>query len=143
MHRTRTSIALVTAAMCATVLVSNAGAETAAQTSASQTPAAQAAGNLVIVTETTTTWVTPTVTTTVPYQRPTPTSATSPTTTPLKSDTRSILQAFSSRDFSEVSTPAVILFVLSIITALLNAAVRIDPAQVDAVINQVRAQLPF
>lgn len=142
MHRTRTSIALVTAAMCATVLVSNAGAETTAQTSASQTPAAQAAGNLVTVTET----VTSTPTTTVTSLRgitPRPSSSTSPTTTPLKSDTRSILQAFSSRDFSEVSTPAVILFVLSIITALLNAAVRIDPAQVDAVINQVRAQLPF
>lgn len=135
MHRTRTSIALVTAAMCATVLVSNAGAETTAQTSAP-------AGAVVTVTET----VTSTPTTTVTSLRgitPRPSSSTSPTTTPLKSDTRSILQAFSSRDFSEVSTPAVILFVLSIITALLNAAMRIDPAQVDAVINQVRAQLPF
>ncbi|WP_066528828.1 hypothetical protein [Corynebacterium bouchesdurhonense] len=66
-----------------------------------------------------------------------------PTTTGPKSDTKSILQAFSSRDFSDVSTPAVILFVIGIITALLNAAMRIDPAQVDAVINQVRSQLPF
>lgn len=132
MNRTRTSIALATAAMCATVLVSNAGAETSAP--------APATGNIVTVTKTTT--ITPTSTTSVPYQRPTPTSAT-PTTTGPKSDTRSILQAFSSRDFSDVSTPAVILFVISIIAALLNAAMRIDPAQVDAVINQVRSQLPF
>lgn len=136
MNRTRTSIALATAAMCATVLVSNAGAAPTAPTA--QTPA-PAPGNLVTVTVTSTPVTT---TTSIRGITPPPAPAT-PITTGPKSDTKSILQAFSSRDFSDVSTPAVILFVISIITALLNAAMRIDPAQVDAVINQVRSQLPF
>lgn len=142
MNRTRTSIALATAAMCATVLVSNAGAAptapTAPTTPTTQTPA-PAPGNLVTVTVTSTPVTT---TTSIRGITPPPAPAT-PITTGPKSDTKSILQAFSSRDFSDVSTPAVILFVISIITALLNAAMRIDPAQVDAVINQVRSQLPF
>lgn len=143
MNRTRTSIALATAAMCATVLVSNAGAQ---QTNPG--PAAAPVTSTVFTTTTTT----PLVTTTVPH--PTGTATTPATTTEKASDTRSILQAFSSGDFSGVSTAAVITFVIGIITGILNFALQFDPAQVQAMVDQVtapfqatldqvRTQLPF
>ena len=140
MIRTRTAIGLATAAMCATVLVSNADAETETPTA---TATATATG-----TETPTATPTPgsTVTTTV-TTKPTvtvtkSTKTTTPTTTEQKSDTLTILRAFSSGDFSEVSTTGIILFVIGIITALLNMALQMDKEQVDKVLADVRKQLP-
>lgn len=59
-----------------------------------------------------------------------------------KSDTRSILHAFASGDFSEVSTPATITFALGVVTAVLNLALQLDELQVKAVANQFNVQMP-
>lgn len=59
-----------------------------------------------------------------------------------KSDTRSILHAFASGDFSEVSTPATITFALGVVTAVLNLALQLDEQQVKAVANQFNVQMP-
>lgn len=59
-----------------------------------------------------------------------------------KSDTRSILHAFASGDFSEVSTPAIITFALGVVTAVLNLALQLDEQQVKAVANQFNVQMP-
>lgn len=141
MSRTSTSIALVTAAMCATVLVSNAGADTGAGAGAGSgagtggttvTPTTTITPTLV----TTTTTVTPTVT--VTYTTPTETDEPDEP----KTGTLDVLQAFSSGDFSQVSTPAIILFVLGIATGVLNLALQIDPEQVNAMIADARKQFP-
>lgn len=128
--------------MCATVLVSNADAETETPTATAtatatgtETPTATATptpGSTVTTTVTTQ----PTVTVTKSTKTPTP------TTTEQKSDTLTILRAFSSGDFSEVSTTGIILFVIGIITALLNMALQMDKEQVDKVLADVRKQLP-
>lgn len=121
MSRTRTAIAATTAALCATVLVSNAGAE---PTSATAIPT---------VTQTVT--VTPTITSTRGIPLPTE------TTTTTTEDT--IMQAFSSGDFSNVSTTSIILFTLGIITGLLNLAMTYGEDQIQAMVDQARKALPF
>lgn len=122
MSRTRTAIAATTAALCATVLVSNAGAEPT--TTTTQTPT---------VTQTVT--VTPTITSTRGIPLPTE------TTTTTTEDT--IMQAFSSGDFSNVSTTSIILFTLGIITGLLNLAMTYGEDQIQAMVDQARKALPF
>ena len=138
MIRTRTVIGLATAAMCATVLVSNADAETETPTATAtatgtETPTATPTPGSTVTTTVTTQ---PTVTVTKSTKTPTP------TTTEQKSDTLTILRAFSSGDFSEVSTTGIILFVIGIITTLLNMALQMDKEQVDKVLADVRKQLP-
>lgn len=123
MSRTRTAIAATTAALCATVLVSNAGAEPTTQTP-TVTPT-------VIQTVT----VTPTITSTRGIPLPTE------TTTTTTEDT--IMQAFSSGDFSNVSTTSIILFTLGIITGLLNLAMTYGEDQIQAMVDQARKALPF
>ena len=134
MIRTRTAIGLATAAMCATVLVSNADAETETPTAP---PTATATATPTPGSTATTTVTTPP---TVPVTKSTKT--TTPTTTEQKSDSLTILRAFSSGDFSEVSTPGIILFVIGIITALLNLALQTDKEQVDKALADFRKQLP-
>lgn len=136
MKRTRTAIGLATAVMCTTVLVSNAGAEPTQTPVASQTPVAEAEAA-----EATGTTVTTTVTT-QPTVTVTKSTSTATTTTEPRSNTLDILRAFSSGDFSKVSTPQIILFVIGIITALLNVALQFDKEQVDAVLGDIRKQLP-
>lgn len=119
MNRTRTATALLTAAACATLIVGTAEADTDPRTTSGTS---NGTGT----------------------NKPTKqiTGTTKDEKTDNKSDTRSILHAFASGDFSEVSTPATITFALGVVTAVLNLALQLDEQQVKAVANQFNVQMP-
>lgn len=120
MSRTRTSIALVTAATCATVLVSYAQAQPATPTTGA--------------TVTTTVTTTPTVTVTSSSVTPTTPKAASPV---------DVVRGFSSGDFSEVRPASIALFVIAVLTGLLNIIMQFDNGQVEALLANVHVpQLP-
>lgn len=117
MNRTRTATALLTAAACATLMVGTAEADTAANTGTTTGTSTDKSDKKITGTK-------------------------KDEKTDNKSDTRSILHAFASGDFSQVSTPATITFALGVVTAVLNLALQLDEQQVKAVANQFNVQMP-
>lgn len=115
--RRRVASALVATAMAATVITSNVGAEASSQRTDPDRPT-------VVVTKT----VTPTVTvSTKPTEGPT-----------------DVMQALSSRDFSNVSTPSILLFVIGLITGAMTLFMELNSPETQATINELRSRiLPF
>lgn len=140
--RTAAATALA-ATMCATVVVSNAGAatETATPTSAvSTTTQASESTTSSRATVTQTVTVTPTVTAGATTST---TATTTTTTTSTTNEQIAVLQAFSSGDFSKVRTSSVVLFVMSIITGILTLVMNLDTPQNREMLQKFGITLPF